>query len=84
MPAELGNFYKLSPLCIAPNNANAFGVTPQQKKACQDQWANSAAGKTAQFFSLYNLATNLKNVWKECERSVDFILFCFGLCGTLV
>jgi hypothetical protein len=51
------------------NNApsNAFGVTPQQRKACQDAWNNSALGKGVQFFSLYNLATNLSSLktWAE-------------------
>jgi hypothetical protein len=50
---------------IAPSNV--FGVTPQQQKACQDAWNNSAVGKGVQFFSLYNLATNLTSLktWAE-------------------
>jgi hypothetical protein len=44
-----------------------FGVTPQQKKDCLNAWSNSALGKGVQFFSLYNLATNLSSLetWAE-------------------
>jgi hypothetical protein len=51
---------------LAPNK-NVFGVTPQQQKACQQAWNNSALGKGVQFFSLYNLAANLSSLktWAE-------------------
>jgi len=48
----------------APNK-NVFGVTPKQEKDCLNAWSNSGLGKSVQFFSLYNLATNFKNAWKE-------------------
>ena len=48
---------------IAPNN----GVTPKQKQDCLKAWSNSTLGKSVQFFSLYNLATNLSSLktWAE-------------------
>lgn len=50
----------------APNK-NIFGVTPKQKQDCLNAWNNSALGKGVQFFSLYNLATNLSSLktWAE-------------------
>jgi hypothetical protein len=63
---EIGVSTTLPNFCvfgIAPSNA--FGVTPQQKKDCLNAWSNSGLGKGVQFFSLYNLATNFKNAWKE-------------------
>jgi hypothetical protein len=40
--------------------------TAQQiRQTCVNEWNNSAAGKVTQFFSLYNLATNIKEAWPE-------------------
>src|SRR5579875_1524011 len=44
---------------LAPNNGNT--ITQQ----CLSQYNNSTAGKAVQFFSLYNLATNLKHAWAD-------------------
>jgi hypothetical protein len=53
-----------SDLVVAPNN---FGVTPKQQQDCLNAWSNSSLGKGVQFFSLYNLATNLSSLktWAE-------------------
>ena len=40
--------------------------TAQQiRQACVNEWNNSAVGKITQFFSVYNLATNIKEAWPE-------------------
>jgi hypothetical protein len=50
----------------ASNSINpAVTPTPQQTQNCLNDWNNSAVGKGAQFFSLYNLVTNAKNAWKD-------------------
>lgn len=56
-----------SNLCVDAPNKNAFGVTPKQKQDCLNAWSNSSLGKGVQFFSLYNLATNLSSLktWAE-------------------
>ena len=46
----------------APSNGNIAKTVTQN---CVWQYNNSTAGKTIQFFSLYNLATNFKNVWAD-------------------
>jgi len=43
---------------IAPSKA-------QQKQDCLNQFSNSTMGKSIQFFSLYNLATNFKSAWAD-------------------
>jgi hypothetical protein len=48
-----------------------FGVAPNNNKQlqqdCLNQYNNSAGGKAVQFFSLYNLATNISSLktWAE-------------------
>ena len=39
--------------------------TPQQTQNCLNDWNDSAVGKGARFFSLYNLATSFRNAWKD-------------------
>jgi hypothetical protein len=40
-------------------------TTQQIRQACVNEYNNSAAGKAIQFFSLYNLATNIKEAWAD-------------------
>ena len=41
------------------------GTQQQQKQNCLNNYNNSAEGKATKFFSLYNLATNFSDAWKE-------------------
>jgi hypothetical protein len=44
---------------------NGTPTTQQIRQACVNEYNNSAAGKAIQFFSLYNLATNIKEAWAD-------------------
>jgi hypothetical protein len=45
-----------------PKNGNIAKTVTQN---CLADYNNSAAGKVIQFFSLYNLATNIKEAWAD-------------------
>ncbi len=60
MDAPVGNMTVVSDPVIPVKNGN---VAKSVTQSCLAGYNNSAAAKVIQFFSLYNLATNIKAAW---------------------
>ena len=58
--------YGKADVLIASTPRKTRTATRQQiQQACVNEYSNSAVGKAIQFFSLYNLATNIKGAWAD-------------------